>query len=166
MAERRALPPPPSPTPKGVGTERKIYVLPTEQVERIRAYQTASGITSEVEAVRRLLDTALEMRDTVFDLLNKMKAHFANEKDLRVIARDVLAGHSRVTSIGYGDNEITFTLGPEQRGRMDSRGRIFVNGDYGPDDWDEVGLPPPPASRRSTHQSPAPKSDLDDDIPF
>src|ERR1700681_1721560 len=69
--------------------ERRVYVLPVEQLERLRAYQSRNGISSEVEAVRRLLDAALQMRDTVPDILRKLKSRFANEKDLRVLARDI-----------------------------------------------------------------------------
>jgi hypothetical protein len=72
-------------------TERRVYVLPREQLERIRAYQSNSAIGSEVDAVRPLLDSALQMRDTPQDILRKLKSRFADEKDLRVLARDILA---------------------------------------------------------------------------
>ena len=46
------------------GTERRVYMLPANLLERLRAYQVSQGIGSEAEAARRLLDTALQMRDT------------------------------------------------------------------------------------------------------
>ncbi|WP_424138670.1 hypothetical protein [Roseomonas chloroacetimidivorans] len=167
MADRKPLPSPPpkgipiSPSPKAASTERKIYVLPIEQVERIRAYQTANGIGSEVEAVRRLLDTALEMRDTVRDLLNKLKSRHAQEKDLRVLARDILAGHSRVRSINYTDDSLEFSFSADERGKINNKGRIF-EGDGSFDGWTEIK---PSNSGRGGGWD-APKVDLDDDIPF
>ncbi|WP_140884999.1 hypothetical protein [Muricoccus nepalensis] len=152
---------PQSPTPRAASTERKIYVLPSEQVERIRAYQVANGIGSEVEAVRRLLDTALEMRDTVHDLLIKLKSRYAQEKDLRVLAKDILAGHSRVRSIAYTDDGLEFSFSSEERGKINNKGRIY-EGEGSYDDWTEVK--PAVPGRASSWD--APKADLDDDIPF
>jgi hypothetical protein len=151
---RKSGPSPSSPAPKGATTERKIYVLPAEQVERIKHYQNETGISSEVEAVRRLLDIALEMRDSVESLLTKLQSRFAVEKDLRVLARDILAGHSRVRSITYPDDGLEFTLGADERGKIDKRGRIYIGGP-GWDSWDEIK---PYKDQK--------KSDLDDDIPF
>lgn len=52
---RRYVPPPKLP-----GSEqRRVYVLPAELVDRIRAYGHETGCRSEVEAARRLLDDAL-----------------------------------------------------------------------------------------------------------
>jgi hypothetical protein len=131
MAKRTPLPPdlqpePRNPSPKGADTERKIYVLPAEQVERIKAYQVSSGISSEVEAVRRLLDTALEMRDTVEDLLHKLKSRFAHEKDFRVLARDVLVPHSLVHDVMIRDNEVMFRMRQNDMGKMLRDGSLFT----------------------------------------
>ena len=45
------------------GSVRKVYMLPEDLVERIAAYQHKTSISSEVEAVRRLLDDGLKHRD-------------------------------------------------------------------------------------------------------
>ncbi len=79
------------------GMERKVWLLPAELSDRIRVYQTDLGIPSEVEAARRLLDSALQMRDTVDDIAQRLKARHAEEKDLRGLARDVLTSHVLVT---------------------------------------------------------------------
>lgn len=42
-----------------VATVRKIYVLPAELVERIQQYQCDENLTTEVGAVRLLLDQGL-----------------------------------------------------------------------------------------------------------
>ena len=41
------------------GTERRVYVLPAELVERIRSFQRDERLPSETEAARQLLELAL-----------------------------------------------------------------------------------------------------------
>jgi len=91
-------------------TERRVYVLPLEQLERIRAYQTAHGIGSEVEAVRRLLDAALQMRDDIYDVLKTLKSRYSADKDLRILVRDILATHTLVQSVRYEEGAVCFYL--------------------------------------------------------
>jgi hypothetical protein len=106
-------------------TERRVHVLPKELLERLRAHQQRKGISSEVEAVRRLLDRALQMEDTVGDILNKLKAKFVGEKDLRVLARDVLATHVLVRRMYYEDNVISFDLADGSGGQINGEGKIL-----------------------------------------
>jgi len=154
---------------------RRVYVLPAEQLERIRAYQTANGITSEVEAVRRLLDLALQMRDTAQDLLKKLKSRFADEKDIRVLARDILAAHALIKSVQFDDDSVVFALTNGDRGRLNRLGTTYLGGDQHEDDWNEF---PAPSRRATANSTPvaarggapswdAPRGgDLDDEIPF
>lgn len=102
--------------------ERRIHVLPKELLERIRSYQEKNHIPSEVEAVRRLLNEALQNHDSVEDILNRLDIAFAREKDLRILARDILSTHILIKNIVIGDNYIEFSL------RDGSGGQIFNNG--------------------------------------
>lgn len=117
--------------------ERRVYMLPSELVERIRAYQAAFGLPSEVEAVRRLLDGALQHRETLLDVLAKLKLRWTDEKDLRVLAREVLVGHALVKSVAFADGSVDFTFADGERGRLDTKGRIYRGGNSY-DDWDEI----------------------------
>ncbi len=157
-------------------TERRVYVLPTEQLERIRAYQNGNGISSEVEAVRRLLNSALQMRDTPQDILKKLKSRYADEKDIRVLAKDILAGHALVTSIRFSDDGVSFYLTGDECGKIGRDGVTYLgNGGYGEDQRWEV-YPHPPPQQKQTAKRPAGGSpswdagkgggDLDDEIPF
>jgi hypothetical protein len=148
-------------------TERRVHVLPKELLQRLRAHQERMGISSEVEAVRRLLDKALQMEDTVIDILNKLKANFVDEKDLRVLARDVLSTHVLVRRMNYEDNSISFDLADGSGGKINSDGKIFTN-DGSSDYWTEIGVPSRQRSARGGAPSwDAPKGgDLDDEIPF
>jgi len=156
-------------------TERRVYVLPVEQLDRIRAFQAASGIASEVEAVRRLLDSALQMRDTVQDIVRKLKSRYAEERDLRVLARDVLTTHALVENVRFNEGSVEFSLKGDSRGLIKADGSTFTG--HGPmeheDDWDVFPPPPPrrpPSARQGGGAPPswdAPKGgDLDDEIPF
>ena len=156
-------------------TERRVYVLPTELVARIRAYQTSENISSEVEAARRLLDAALQRRDTLMDVLNKLKAKFAEEKNFRILASQILTGHALVKSVHFGEGELSFHFSDDERGMIDKQGKIYTGGNSY-NDWDEVRPPQPRSAggfgggKQKASASgggwDAPKSDLDDDIPF
>jgi len=91
-------------------TERRVYVLPQELVERVRKYQRDTLISSEVEAVRRLLDTALQLRDDTQSILDKFHNRFSSEKDLRVLSRDILGVHPLVDSIQHTNYSVIFSL--------------------------------------------------------
>jgi hypothetical protein len=156
-------------------TERRVYVLPSEQLERIRAYQNSSGIGSEVEAVRRLLDSALQMRDTPQDILKKLKSRYADEKDLRVLARDILAAHALVESVHFADDGVWFRLKGDVRGKIGADGSTYIGDGFEQDGWDAFPPPPPRAPARtpsgarsgSAPSWDAPRGgDLDDEIPF
>jgi hypothetical protein len=152
-------------------TERRVYVLPTEQLERIRAYQAADAIASEVEAVRRLLDVSLQLRDTVPDLLKKLESRFASERDLRVLARDILALHPLVVNVNFTDGAVSFGFKGDDYGMIDSGGITFRSNTGEPGDWEVY---PRPETRRAraaggvpSWDAPKPKgSDIDDEIPF
>lgn len=159
------------------GMERKVYLLPAELVERLRAYQVSQGIASEVEAARRLLDGALQMRDTVDDLLVKLKARFVQERDLRALNREVLAAHPLITRIEIDDASISFIMKTSESGRIDAMGRIF-KGDGSGDYFSEVKEdgyiprrkpqtePVQPHTKASPSWEPSKGGDLDDEIPF
>ncbi len=145
--------------------ERKVWMLPADLSDRIKAYQQANGIASEVEAARRLLDSALQMRDTVEDILNTLRARHGDEKDLRMLARDVLTNHVLVTEISFSDNELTFGLRNGDYGSLNKKGEMF----RGEDPRSLYPYSPTPSRQPRAARSAweAPKGgDLDDEIPF
>lgn len=151
-------------------TERRIHVLPKELLERVRAYQADNGISSEVEAVRRLLDMALQMRDTLDDVLRKLKLKLPEERDLRVLARDILWSHPKITGVRFGDGDLTFDFSDGSSGRIDQNGRLYIqhSGDSY-DNWHDYTLASErdkKAKRASVGWDTKPSSGLDDEIPF
>jgi len=160
-------------------TERRVYVLPTELLGRLRAYQTACGIASEVEAARRLLDAALQMRETINNILDKLSVKYGEEQDLRVLAREVLVTHSLVQEITINDNRLEFKMRNGARGQIGENGSLFIAESEESYFRDYVPPKPPgaapstPAPPRPTPRTPMPSwdaprggGDLDDEIPF
>ena len=160
-------------------TERRVYVLPTELLERLRAYQNACGITSEVEAARRLLDAALQMRENIEDILNKLANKYKEEQDLRVLAREILVTHPLIREIKINDNALDFMMKSGWQGQITANGKLFFgeNGDqymqqYTPpkprDATPSNPQPPKPSSSKAAPSWDAPEggSVLDDEIPF
>jgi hypothetical protein len=154
------------------GVERKVWLLPTELSERIKAYQASQGITSEVEAARRLLDSALQLRDTVPDILRKLADRFSEEKDLRVLAKDVLVSHTLVIAVHIDSDSVWFEFKDGELGRIDKHGKTYVgeagSGFEGSTEWTVYPRPTrQPASRAGIPSWDPPKGgDLDDEIPF
>ena len=155
-------------TEKKDATERRVYNLPADLLERLRAYQTSQGITSEAEAARRLLDLALQMRDTVMDILNTLEAKFAEEKDLRVLASEIVMKHALVETVTVKEGEIIFQLTNGERGRITHAGIMFYSNTAFGDDWTlyrgKTRKLAPVATTQQLWETA--KADLDDEIPF
>lgn len=152
----------------GDEAERRVYVLPGDQLKGIRAYQAECGIASEVEAVRRLLNSALQMRDTVKDVMNKLQLRFIQDRDLRIMAKEILIGHIQIKSVEIEDNYLVFSMRNSERGKIDKDGKTWICTD-GYDNWIEHYQPKQRIAAKQKGPSwDAPKGggDLDDEIPF
>jgi hypothetical protein len=158
------------------GTERRVYNLPASLLARLRAYQVSQAITSEAEAARRLLDYALQLRDTVFNILQTLDARFADERDLRVLASEILTKHMLVTQVEFDETSVSFTLRNSQSGKIDSDGEVFYqdageNSDYWTNYRKVKGRFPHEKALAAPRISSSPpwepaSGDLDDEIPF
>ena len=114
-------------------TQRRVYVLPSELVERITEFQTEMGLPSEVEAARRLLDEALKQRDDALAIARRFRSKLAETRIFADIARDVLVGHPRVSSITFQPNSIQFSTndGEEVTIKADGSGSVQATNRYG-----------------------------------
>ncbi|RYG87452.1 MAG: hypothetical protein EON59_07360 [Alphaproteobacteria bacterium] len=91
-------------------TQRRVYALPTETVERIVEYQREKGFQSEVEAVRRLLDEALKSRDTPVKLINRFLAKLEVHRVASEAAREVVVGHPLVEGLRFGKESVLIQM--------------------------------------------------------
>ena len=153
--------------------QRRVYVLPTELVDRVAEYQRHVGLASEVEAVRRLLDEALKSRDQLRDIADRFISKFKETRSLREAARDVLTGHPLVKNIEFNDEGVKVSLSTGEDAQFDSiakatlwdKDRNLWNFELDFDGWPEW----------ASHRHARPKSGkkakslsetIDDDIPF
>ncbi|GBQ36077.1 hypothetical protein GOB83_13770 [Acetobacter fabarum] len=116
------------------GMERKVYLLPEELVERIKAYQSSCGLPSEVEAARRLLSEALQARDSIDEIMKQVRDQFQKDRDLRALSREVLSSHILVTKIEIEDNELRFVIRNLDAGKITRKGVMFT-GSANDDGW-------------------------------
>src|SRR6476646_673720 len=91
-------------------THRRVYVLPAELVDRIVAFQKEVGLSSEVEAARRLLDGALKSRDTYTTLITRFRSRLTETRIPAEIAKDVLVGHPLVDRISFREDYLEFVM--------------------------------------------------------
>lgn len=139
-------------------TQRRVYVLPAELVDRIVAFQNETGLTSEVEAARRLLDDALKSRDTYKTIITRFLSRLAQTRIPAEIAKDVLVGHPLVAQIKFADDQIEFAMKDGHTVSISKSGTYSVVDDY----------------NKLVEQGPQKKStitrgkrdELDDEIPF
>ncbi len=154
-------------------TERRVYALPATLLARLRAYQESQGLSSEAEAARRLLDMALQLRDGMFDILRSLQVKFAEEKDLRVIASEVLVKHALITKVSFDSGWLQFQMQDGDNGRMSPQGKLSWASNVFGDGTDYMDWPAKPKAATSSTPArssgpswEAPSSDLDDEIPF
>jgi len=105
-------------------TLRRIYMLPESMVNRIVKYQRKAGLPSEVEAARRLIESALKYDDTVETLIETLNLRYQEIRDIRQLIKECLADHPLVRSIEIDGDSFVFSL---------------VNGDQGSFTRDGVG---------------------------
>ena len=135
-------------------TQRRVYVLPEELVERIVAFQNETGLSSEVEAARRLLDGALKSRDTYKTILTRFLSRLAQTRITSEIAKDVLVGHPLVVQIGFREDRIEFRMTDGKTVTILTNGQYRVADDSGND------------IESSAELKRAKRGDMDDEIPF
>lgn len=138
--------------------QRRVYVLPNDLVERIVAYQEAMGISSEVEAARRLLDEALMRRDDWRSIARRFKERLKETRVLSDIAKDVLIGHPLVVSVRFEGNGVRFGMSDDISVLITSTGEVTARDEgYGGDR--DLEFEPKKAGGNFSR-------DMDDDIPF
>jgi hypothetical protein len=150
-------------TPKAKpGTQRRVYVLPDELVNRILEFQQEKGISSETEAARRLLDDALKSRDSYLTITTRFLDRL---KDLRIpaeVAREVLAGHPLISAITFENDAIMFRLKDGWEITIGVEGQVHVQDSYGNKvEWPEFGT-----DKGKKKPAKPPKPEWDDDVPF
>lgn len=136
-------------------TQRRVYVLPTELVERIVAYQQDMGLPSEVEAARRLLDEALMSRDDWRAITNRFLEKLKETRVMSDIAKDVLIGHPLVSQVRMEPGLIKFDLTSGETVEITNNGLVSATDNY------SQSLELNPQARINTSSR-----SLDDEIPF
>lgn len=145
------------------GSQRRVYSLPTELVDRIVEFQNEKGYPSEVEAVRKLLDDALKSRDDYATIITRFLARLRELRMPSEVAKDILVGHPQIAELKFEQEAITFRMTNFYSITINSNGRVFIEDENGRSvPWppkillDQApGITPPKFSR-----------DLDDEIPF
>lgn len=134
-------------------TQRRVYVLPTELVERITAFQNDMGLQSEVEAARKLLDEALKRRDDWRAITRRFLERLKQTRFLTDIAGEVLMGHPLVERMSFAQNAISFKLLTGEKVTIQNDGSVHAEDDNG------IRLELNPKNSGFSR-------DLDDEIPF
>ena len=142
------------------GTQRRVYVLPEELVGRILAFQRETGLPSETEAARRLLDEGLKRHDTYKSIIDRFLNRFKEIRILSDAAKEVLAGHPLISTIRFEDNAIHFRLINHWKITVNTSGAVDIVDDQGDKvPWGEKeneaeGVRPRPGISKPTSEPP------------
>ena len=82
-------------------TKRRVYVLPENLVARIVEFQKTTGMTSEVEAVRKLLNEALMASETIDQISDRVLMLIEKKQTLSDALKEVVVGHPKVLNIFF-----------------------------------------------------------------
>lgn len=102
-------------------------LLPGNLLQRVKRHAHSMGLPSDAEAVRRLLRMALDRIESAQDILEELSDYFQSERNIRVLARDVLAAHSSVKEIKYLNRVIWFQLESNESGAIADDGNMFYS---------------------------------------
>lgn len=91
--------------PKGPPSQRRVYVLPDELLQRVMDFAMEKGLASESEAVRRLLDEALRKRETYREIIERMVRRMSEVPTIAEAAQDVLAAHPLIRHLRYEEDD-------------------------------------------------------------
>lgn len=145
-----------------------IDYLPPAMIWRVSRFKASRGLSSDEEAAKRLIKIALDDTESAKDILDKLADSYRAEKDLRILARDVIAAHSAVDSLIYGNkNEyIWFKTKAGESGAIAKKGDLH-HSEYG-SAWDDrmEYYEPAKGSKAVGGWDARPGADLDEDIPF
>ncbi|WP_058987834.1 toxin-antitoxin system HicB family antitoxin [Acetobacter senegalensis] len=150
-------------------------LLPPGMVWRVERFRSSNGLSSNEEAAKRLVKFALEERESTKDILEKLHASFQKERDLRLLAQNVIASHSATTNIKYGKDYVWFETKSDESGAIDKKGKLFFS-EHG-NEWDssmDYYTPQPSETIKKSVENAKPYNwqtlksdpDLDDEIPF
>lgn len=136
-------------------------LLPPAMVWRVNRFRKSQNLPSNEEAAKRLIKFALDERESTKDILEKLHEAFDSEKDLRLLAKDVIASHGAMTNIKYGKDYVWFVTNSNESGAIDRKGKLYFSEDGR--DWD-CGMDYYTSCADEAPKSYAP--DLDEEIPF
>lgn len=110
-------------------TLRRVYALPSEMVDRITDFQKEKGFTSEVEAVRRLLEEALQNRDILEDVIHRFLAKLRSLRLASEVAKEVLVGHPLIAGLRFEKRAVTFETRDMWKVTISDNGHIDIEDD-------------------------------------
>ncbi|CAI3954319.1 unnamed protein product [Commensalibacter communis] len=104
----------------------RIHFLSKAVVNRLERFQKNNNYSSQIEAIEEILNDTLQRKDDAYDILNDLYNAFKVEKNLRILARDILSNHLLVKNILIEDNNfIEFTLADGSQGKMLKDGKTL-----------------------------------------
>ncbi|MFP5518070.1 MAG: hypothetical protein ACLGJC_33945 [Alphaproteobacteria bacterium] len=141
---------------------RKNVALPPDVVERVDAFRKSQNITSESDALRRLIETGLNFYDKPIDLFYRCAHAAKNGSQIGEIIGNILNDHPLVEEIKMRPNYLSVYLRDEQEISLDRGDGEWSFGRAGSSHT--VFFPPRENGYGGT--SGARPQELDDEIPF
>lgn len=104
----------------------RVYFLSKAVTNRLERFQKENNYSSQIQAIEEILNDTLQKKDNGRNILNELHNAFQTEKNLRILAKDILSSHLLVKNIVIEDNKfIEFTLTDGSQGKMLKDGKML-----------------------------------------
>lgn len=107
------------------GAQRKVFMLESELVDRVLAYQQKNKLQSEVEAVRQLLNDALRLQDDWRSICDQVVDRMKRPETLINAAKEIVVGHPRVSNVTFELDRITFKMNSGEYVEISANGQVL-----------------------------------------
>lgn len=109
-------------------SEGRLTFLPIDVQMRLDKYQQDNNLKNKKETIFRLLNEALQSKDTIKDIMNYLYKSYEKQKNLKILAEEILLHHVLIKELTLSNDEIRFVcknnLGD---GVIKKTGELFIN---------------------------------------
>ena len=109
-------------------SEGRLTFIPIDVQMRLDKYQHDNNLKNKKETIFKLLNEALQSKDTIKDIMNHLYISYEKQKNLKVLAEEILLHHVLIKELTLSSDEIRFVcknnLG---HGTIKKTGELFIN---------------------------------------
>ncbi len=109
-------------------SEGRLTFLPIDVQMRLDKYQQDNNLKNKKETIFRLLNEVLQSKDTIQDIMNHLYKSYEKQKNLKILAEEILLHHVLIEKLTLSNDEIRFLCKNNLGfGTIKKTGELFIN---------------------------------------